>query len=528
MVNEWMIAVAVAVGACHLSAAAEPVQLTSDRGDHTEAAVSPDGTRVAYQLRRDGDQDIHVLDLQTGRAAPLVEGPGRALYPNWSSDGRWIAYSFGDIERTALEGIERGFNIHVVPAGGGEPRRLTDGLVRDYLPTFGPGDEHIYFSSTRGLSASAVGIQRVPLAGGEPETVAAVDARDSGMMQPDISPDGELLAYSFVLGFRNTWGIRLARIDDPGQHYPLTVSDLIAYGPRWSPDGAMLACTGFRVGDPGWGIYIIEVATGHVARLDVGEGNSRSPDWLPDGSGLIFENNRTGSYQLYRVDLPELDFRPQAPPAPEAPEPTLVLDLSLQPEDGTVRDLSGRENHGEVIGELQAADGALRFTGAGHVRITEPSGLDFGTQAFSVTGVLEVEEHTGELAIIAVGAYRQSNAAWQLYLNDEGYLWFNSRDVTGQFVGARSNEPLPERRTVSVLGVRRGDGTVQLYIDGILQALFRSGADLSYGEATRVCVGAAYDGGAAFEGLLHDLKVYVGVPADEASRMMTLQDFLDG
>ncbi|MEA3402426.1 MAG: LamG-like jellyroll fold domain-containing protein [Armatimonadota bacterium] len=526
--NECVIAIAVAVGACHLSAAAEPLQLTSDRGDHTEAAVSPDGTRVAYQLTRDNDQDIYVLDLQTGRATPVVEGPGRALYPAWSSDGQWIAYSYGYIQHTALQGIQRGFNIHVMPAKGGEPRRLTDGVVRDYLPTFGPGDEHIYFSSTRGLSASAVGIQRVPLAGGDPETVAAIDARDAGMMQPDVSPDGKLLAYSFVLGFRSAWGIRLARMDAPGQHYPLTGAELAAYGPRWSPDGTMLACTGFRVGDPGWGIYIIEVATGHVTRLDVGEGNSRSPDWLADGGELIFENNRTGSYQLYRVDLPELDFRPQAPPEPEGPEPTLVLDLSLQPEDGTVRDLSGRENHGQVIGDLQAADGALRFTGSGHVRIAEPTGFDFGTEAFSVAAVVDVEEHTGALAMVGIGAYAQSNAAWQLYLNEEGYLWFNSRDATGRFIGARSNEPLPEGRTVSVLGVRRGDGRVQLYIDGILQARSTSGADLSYGQASRVCVGAAYDGGAAFVGLLHDLQVYSGVPTGDSSRMMTLRDFLDG
>ena len=74
-----------------------------------------------------------------------------------------------------------------------------------------------------------------------------------------------------------------------------------AYAPRWSPDGRLVAFTGFREGDPGWGIYLLEPRSGALSRLETGAGQSRSPAWSPDGRELVFENNRTGAYKLYRT-----------------------------------------------------------------------------------------------------------------------------------------------------------------------------------------------------------------------------------
>ena len=38
-------------------------------------------------------------------------------------------------------------------------------------------------------------------------------------------------------------------------------------------------------------------------------GNSRSPSWAPDGGSVIFENNQTGSYRLYRRALSDTKAR---------------------------------------------------------------------------------------------------------------------------------------------------------------------------------------------------------------------------
>jgi len=342
---------------------AAPVQLTKGPGDDTEAAWSPDGRAIVFQRTLDGDADLQVLNVATGAVKPLVIGPGEALYPAWSPDGRFVAYSFGHITRTVAQGQERGYNLMIVPAAGGAPRRLTDGLVRDYVPAFSPDGRSLYFSSTREMKQSAVGIWRLPMPppAGEalptPEPVICRDANDCAAVQPSLSPDGRFLAFGMIRGMRSNWIIMLAKAGQPEQVYPLTDPAWVCYGPRWSPDGKWLACTGYRPGDPGWGVYVIEVRSGGAMRLDTGPGNSRSPAWSPDGKQLVFENNRTGSYKLYRFS-PQLPAHIANPQAVEENMPP-VLKLSFAGLTGeTVKDESAAGNDGKIVGSVTPADGA--------------------------------------------------------------------------------------------------------------------------------------------------------------------------
>ena len=56
---------------------------------HAGLSWSPDGTRLATQIDRPGENSVvAVLDLTTGKAHEL--GPG--YQPRWSPNGEWIAY----------------------------------------------------------------------------------------------------------------------------------------------------------------------------------------------------------------------------------------------------------------------------------------------------------------------------------------------------------------------------------------------------------------------------------------------------
>ncbi|MBM3497632.1 MAG: hypothetical protein FJX74_03070 [Armatimonadetes bacterium] len=84
---------------------AEPGRLADPLG--AAPAWSPDGTRLAYALERDGAPAVYVAPVEGG------EAPGRPLrsaaaYPAWSADGRRLLVTLLDGERERLAEIDLG------------------------------------------------------------------------------------------------------------------------------------------------------------------------------------------------------------------------------------------------------------------------------------------------------------------------------------------------------------------------------------------------------------------------------------
>ena len=132
--------------------------VASTRLEHAPE-VSPDGARLAFETnRRSGYTEIWVSDTEGRGAVPLTQFEGITGSPAWSPDGRRIAFD------SRQEGQPE---IYVIGSGGGTAQRITKHSGIDILPAWSQDGKEIYFASNR---TGSFQIWRVPSDGGGPPT----------------------------------------------------------------------------------------------------------------------------------------------------------------------------------------------------------------------------------------------------------------------------------------------------------------------------------------------------------------------
>jgi dipeptidyl aminopeptidase/acylaminoacyl peptidase len=299
--------------------------------------ISPDGTRVAYQVWSVDEEAneyrgaiwVGALD---GSAEPrrFTAGEKRDGSPRWSPDGRWLAF-------TSNRGPEKTKpQLYVMPADGGEPHKLTDEKEGVEWMAWSPDSSRIAYAMRVRDAAyeeeddakraprrftrlfykfNGVGwtgdrrthVLVVDVAGGEPRQVTDGDAEDG---EPTWSPDGGGVVFNSLRGDR--WDTefisRLYSVDaGGGEPRQLTGDDGSFSMASFSPDGSRLAYR-YEVEDgtyPHHGQIGVMNADGSDARLLTTAldrqcetyPNVREPVW--DGERLVFTVEDGGNVHLY-------------------------------------------------------------------------------------------------------------------------------------------------------------------------------------------------------------------------------------
>ncbi len=207
-------------------------------------------TQIAFAY---GDV-IWIAPREGGDAHELVAGAGLASGPKFSPNGGLVAFT-GNYDGSP--------SVYVVPAAGGEPRRLTwhpgsPGINGgDAVVGFTPDGRDVLFRSHRDSATDSDRLFTVPVNGGFPTELPLSMAEDGA-----YSPDGTRLAYSPFF--------------------------------QWEPDWK-----GYRGGQTA-AVWIAKLSDSSVVQLPRDNSNDRNPMWV--GDTVYFLSDRDGPVTLYGYD----------------------------------------------------------------------------------------------------------------------------------------------------------------------------------------------------------------------------------
>jgi TolB protein len=250
----------------------------------TKLAFVSDRNRepVAATVEKRDVKEIYISDYDGANARRITINRNLNINPNWSPDGRSIAYSS---YRTGVPDILIS-NIYA-----GTMENPTKGVGQNFLPMFSPDGTRLLFMSMRDGNSEIYLMNRD---GSDVRRLTNNPAIDGS---PTWSPTGTQVAFTSER--TGTPQIYVMNVDGSGLRR--VSSESYADRATWSPAPYNEIAYSARTG-PGFDIKILSIANGETRQITFGEGTNESPAWAPNGRHLAFMSTRQGRSQIFTVD----------------------------------------------------------------------------------------------------------------------------------------------------------------------------------------------------------------------------------
>jgi Tol biopolymer transport system component/DNA-binding winged helix-turn-helix (wHTH) protein len=327
-----------------LAAGGREIQLTADGNQNMEPAWSPDGKYIAYHSAKRGgiwlmaalggaanqltdfgcrpvwapdgstlafqSESFHdmvqpyassaviwIVSAQGGAAKQITQAgvpTGGHLCPAWSPDGKRIAFLNTDLVS---------YQIWTVEVKSGQAKQLTPPMSGDKADlVWHPDGESLYFTMGMALFKLRVAAESGERLG---KPVKVADLGSTIFRHPAISADGKKIADSAWTFDSNVWSVPLSPTTDEAAGPPIPLTRETASRntlAAFSPDGRGIAYAAERRG-LGYQLWLMDDDGKNRVQLTSDAQAAYSPQWLPDGKGLVFECVREGRQTFSSIAL---------------------------------------------------------------------------------------------------------------------------------------------------------------------------------------------------------------------------------
>jgi Tol biopolymer transport system component len=247
---------------------------------------------VAYVSLHSGNSEIYVLDVFAALSANLTRHPASDSAPDWSPDGRYLAF---------VSTRDRGYaHVFTFDMATRLTRQLSSGDSDDINPAWSTDGKRVAFSSNREHNWRVYVIDMACVGKpcqAQPQRIADSDSLGSRPTHPVWSSQGRV-AFA-VLQPNGFYGLYVSDVFLQ-QAERLTPGVMVDISLMWSPDGREIAFT--SVSGLNQEAYTLNVETGKLANLSNHRFYDGPPVWSPDGQQLAFASARSGNIQVYVVE----------------------------------------------------------------------------------------------------------------------------------------------------------------------------------------------------------------------------------